>query len=561
VARFSHQISIAAVVLQLAACGGAPPPPAAPKPPAPREELSRIVDRYWAITHAEAYPGNGISPQFLADSLDLERRFLAELLTIPRATLDAGAGLTYDMFKRQRELKIEGYVYPAELLPVNPFDSMPLQFAVSGSGSGQQAFATPTDIENWLARIDKYQAWTQQAIFNMREGMRRGYTLPRVLVQRTLPILANLSEDNSANPFYRPLHAIPGLDSRLAAAIKDKVLPSYRALHDFLQAEYLPRARETVALSSLPLGESWYAYLVKAQAGAAASPREIHRQGLAEAERIHARIQSLLAEAPNAASAPRFPKPDALMDALNDFEPKATAAVPILFAAAPPADLEIRADSGVGEPRPLLSYLPAAMDGARPAILYVDTGAYAKYSPGAVPGLFLQDGVPGRHYQTSLQRALTDMPKFRRFGGDSAFVEGWGLYAASLGEELGVYRDAEGKFEALLQQLRCAAGVVIDTGLHSQGWTLQQALEYLHVQLPMDDASAQVAVERIMALPGQALACGLGETRIQALRARSQQELAGRFDIRAFHAEILKDGAMPLDLLEVKINRWIAAQR
>ena len=560
-ARFSHQISIAAVVLQLAACGGAPPPPAAPKPPAPREELSRIVDRYWGDTHANAHLGSDISPQFLADSLQLERRYLGELLSIPRATLDAGAGLTYDLFKRQRELKIEGYIYPAELLPVNPFDSMPLQFAVLGSGSGQQAFATPKDIENWLVRIDEYQAWTQQAILNMREGMRRGYTVPRVLVQRILPILASLSEDNSANPFYRPLRALPAGDSRLTAAIKDKVLPSYRALHDFLQGEYLPRARADLALSSLPLGQSWYAYLVKAQAGAAAIPAELHRQGLAEAERIHARIQSLLAEAPNAGSAQKFQKPEELMDALNDVAPKAVAAVPALFDAAVPAELEIRADSGVGAPRPLLSYLPAATDRARAAILYVDAGAYAKYSPGAAQALFLHEGVPGRHYQISLQRALTEIPKFRRFGGDAAFVEGWSLYAASLGEELGVYRDSDAKYEALLQQLRCVVGLVIDTGLHSQGWTLQQALEYLHAQLPMDDAAARVAVERVIALPGQALACAIGAMKIQALRARSQQELAGRFDIRAFHAEMLKDGAMPVDFLEVKINRWIAAQR
>jgi uncharacterized protein (DUF885 family) len=560
VARFSHQLAIAAAVLQLAACGGAPAPPAAPKPPGPREELSRIVDRYWGDTHANARLGNGISPQFLADSLDQERRFLAELDTIPRSTLDAGAGLTYDLFKRQRELKIEGYVYPAELMPVNPFDSMPMQFAIMGSGSGQQAFATPTDLDNWLTRIDEYQAWTRQAIANMREGMRRGYILPRILVQRTLPILAGLAEDSSANPFYRPLHG-DGDNSRLTAAIKEKVLPSYRALHDFLQGEYLPRARESLALSSLPLGESWYAYLVKAQTGSAVSPNQIHRQGLADAERIHARLQSLLAEAPNAASAQKFQKPDELMNTLSDFKPKAEAALPTLFGAAAPEDLDIRADPGFGAARALLTYVPAATDRARPAILYVDASAYAKYSTSAVQGLYLQEGVPGRHYQISLQRALTDMPKFRRFGTDPAFVEGWSLYAASLGEELGVYRDSVAKYEALLQQMRCASGVVIDTGVHSQGWTLQQALEYLHAQLPMDDAVARIAVERVVALPGQALACGIGATRIQALRARSQQELGSRFDLRAFHAEILKDGAVPLDFLETKINRWIAAQR
>jgi uncharacterized protein (DUF885 family) len=574
-------MSLGLALVGLAACGAAPAPspPPSVKPVAPREELARIVERYWdEKSLAEDRLGLTISRQFLADSLAMERRYLAELLTVPRASLNGESKLTYDIFKRGRELAIEGFTYPAELLPVNAFSGMPQQFARLGSGMGQQPFASAEDYENWLQRIDDFVVWTNLAIANMREGMRRGYTLPRVVIERTLPMLAGLAADTSANPFYRPLRSMPGsivdpqrsrIGSRLGAAIKDKILPSYRTLHDFLQGEYLPRARDSVAWSALPLGEAWYAYLVRKETSTALTPAEIHRMGLAEVERIHGRLQSLLAEIPFPGNAqsyfdllrgdPRFAykSPDELLVALNDLKIKVAAASPTLFGAAPRSDVEIRAVAGAGASWPLLSYRPAAPDRKRPAVLDVDTDGFAATSVGAVESLFLQEAVPGRHYQLALQQERADLPMFRRFGGLPAFVEGWGLYAASLGDELGLHRDPEEKFESLLGELRCALGLVIDTGLHSKGWTRQQALDYLHAQMPIDDAAAAVAVDRDIALPGAALAGEIGDLKIQALRARAQQTEGARFDIRAFHAELLKDGAMPLDILEAKIRLWI----
>lgn len=595
-ARFSHLTPLGALLLGLAGCGAAPAPaPSAPvESVAPHEQLGRIVERYWdeylqlnppapragGNARSDIRLGGTISPQFLADSLAMERRFLAELLAVPRASLDAGAGLTYDIFKRQRELNIEGFAYPTELMPVNAFKGMPLQFARLGSGTGQQPFLSAKDYENWLGRIDDYSAWTNQAIANMREGLRRGYILPRSAVQRTLPLLASLAEDTPANPFYRPLHAMPEnlvdpertrLQSLLAAAIKDKALPSYRLLHDFLEKEYLPRTRDTVALSALPLGESWYAYMVKTQTSMAAAPDEIHRLGLAEVERIHTRVQSLLAAVPFTGSAqgyfellrrdPRFSykSSNELLDGLNGLKTTVTAASASLFGAVPQSDLQIREIAAFGAAQPLLSYVPATPGGAHPAILYVDTGAYGANSTGAVQSLFLREALPGKHYQIELQQESTDLPRFRRFGAVPAFTEGWGLYAASLGDELGLYRDPEAKFESLLGQLRCALGLVIDTGLHWKGWTRQQALDYLQAQMPLDDAAAAGEIDRDIALPGEALACKMGELKIQALRARAQQAQGARFDIRAFHGELLKDGAMPLDILEAKIKLWISA--
>jgi uncharacterized protein (DUF885 family) len=574
--RFSSRAALGLALLGLAACGAgpAPTPSQAANPAAPHDRLSRIVDRYWD-EHAAA--GTPLAPQFMADSLARERRFLNEVLAVPRAGLDADSKLTYDIFKRQRELNIEGFTYPDELLPVNPFEGMPLQFARMAADTGQHPLSSARDYENWLARIDDYVRWTRQAIANMREGLQRGYTSPRVLMERMLPLLQAFGEDSAANVFYGPLRSMPQtiedpertrLAASLTRAIKDKLLPAYRELHDFIQHEYLPRARSSVALSALPLGPSWYASLVHRATGSELTPDEIHSIGAAEVERIRARLQ------PQATGLPADKA--AGLSAYQDLKMQTLSAMPALFSAAPPADFEIRAFPPILEAAPLLAYRPAAPDGRAPAILYVNTeprgvpaaaGVSAGVSGAAgVPAAvaiasFLQEAIPGRHYQAALQRARIDLPKFRRFGSEPAFVDGWALYAASLGDELGLYRDDEAKRGALLGQMRCAVALVVDTGLHAKGWTHAQAVDYLRARLGVDDADANQLTDRFVALPGEATACKMGELKIRALRAHSQQLLGARFDIREFHSEILKDGAMPLDILEAKMKLWLEAGR
>jgi uncharacterized protein (DUF885 family) len=517
------------------------------------------VDRYW---DEHVLPGNALSPQYLADSLALQQRFLTEILAVPRAALDTDSRLTYDIFKRQRELEIDGFTYPSELLPVNPFDAMPFQFARAAAVPGQRAFATAKDYEGWLRGVEDYVQWTAQAIVNMRDGMRRGYTLPRVLVERTLPLLQGLGEDTAANVFYMPLRTMPQtidsserirLTASLTPAIKDKLLPAYRQLHDFLQSEYLPRARLSLGLSALPLGPSWYAALVKRATGEQRTPDEIHGIGTAEVERLQARMRAL----PAGASLPGIALP---IDAYQDLKTQTLAAIPTLFSAVPTADFEIRTFAPPGDALTLLAYQPAAPDGRTPAILYVNTGSNGARTPAADIASFLQEAIPGRHFQSALQQERSDLPKFRRFGAEPAFVDGWALYAASLGEELGLYRDDDAKRSALSAQLKCAVALVVDTGLHAKGWTRDQAIDYLRAQLAADDADAALMADRFVAFPGTALACKTGELKIQALRILAQQKLGTRFDIRDFHAEILKDGAMPLDILEAKMKLWLEAR-
>jgi len=556
--RFSSGAAFALVFFGLAACS-APPSPAPSEVAsleAPHETLSGIVERYW---DERVPPGDSLSPQFLADSLAVDRRFLAEVLAVPRDRLDADARLNYDIFRRRLESDIEGLTYPAELLPVNPFEGMPQQLARTAGDLAEHPLQTAKDYENWQHQIDDYVGWTRQAIANMREGMRRGYTSPRVLMQRMLPLLQSLGEDGSANVFYAPLRSMPQsikepertrLSASLTSAVKVELLPAYRELHDFIEREYLPRARVGVALSALPLGRAWYAASVKRATGSGLTPNEIHGIGMAEIERIRARLTPLTAGAPPAGAVD-------FLNAYQELKAQTLAAMPALFSAVPGSDFEIRSFGLVNEAAPPLAYQPAAPERGTPAILYVNTASSAPRPGNLQAAAFLQEALPGRHYQSALQQESHDLPRFRRFGGDPAFVDGWALYAASLGEELGLYRDDEAKRGALLAQLRCAAALVVDTGLHEKEWTRSQAVEFLRTQLAADDAAASLMADRFVAFPGKALACKMGELRIQALRSRAQQVLGARFDIREFHTEILKDGAMPLDILEAKMRRWM----
>jgi uncharacterized protein (DUF885 family) len=587
-------VSLAAAALYLTACGAAPSPP--PPSPAltrtPSEQLRVLVDRYWddyrllnprpmpqgAAVRFDSGSGLDISAQFLADSLSLERRYLGDLAALPRERLPADAQLTYDLFKRDRELAVESFTYPAELSPVNPFRSVPLEFAQTGTGTGAYAILSAKDLDNWQLRVEDYVHWTDEAIANLREGLRRGYAEPHVLIAEMLPVLGALAEDTPSNPFYDPLRSIPDtlaqperkrLSDALVVGVKSKILPAYRTLRDFLRDEYLPRARQSVGLSALPLGESWYTFLVRRETASRLKPAELHAIGVAEAERLRGRLQSLLAEAGFAGNAqefreamhhePRtaFKTAEELQNFYDQLKVEAATAITTLFERLPQGDFAIRRLEPFREATsPALTYQRAANRNS-PAILYVNAAGIDTAPIVPTTPEFLRRAIPGYHLQISIQEERGGLPRFRRQSGDPGFVEGWGIYAESLGDPLGLYRDTESKFAALADQLECAAGMAIDTGIHAQGWSRDQALGYLRTQLPIDDAGAKNAVDRIIALPGEALACAMGARTIKGLRERAEQSLGASFDLRAFHSELLNDGAMPLDMLDDKLNRWL----
>jgi uncharacterized protein (DUF885 family) len=551
---FSSKVGCGIALFALAGCGApsAPTPAPAAKAQPPAGQLNKIVERYWD----ERLPTEEvISPQLLADSLNIERRYLEELLGVPRDTLDAPTRLTYDIFRRRRETSIEGFTYPDEMLPVNPFGGMTQQTAALATALAQHPAANAIEYENWLKRIDDYVRWTQQATVNMRAGMRRGYTSPRSVIERMLPILERLGVDDSANVFYAPLRSMPEgikdperarLTRDLTHATAEKLLPAVRALHDFLQKEYLPRARTGIALSDLPLGHEWYAFLVKKATSTAISPDEISRIGTAEVERL-------------GTIPAREPAPIAaigLVNAYKELEVQVQTALPAVFAEIPKSDLEIRGAEWL--PRPAASLYYARGGPAGVGTLFVNTGRGAKKTL-SIAG-FLQQGLPGEHFQIALQQERADLPRFRRFGSEAAFTGGWGLYAASLGEALGLNGDESVKLDAAAGEMRCAVGLVVDPGLHAKGWTRGQAFDYLRAHLGVDDLDAQSLIDGYAASPAEALAC-VGAMKFRALRAQAQQRLGLRFDLREFHSEILQGGAMPLDILEAKMKGWMDASK
>jgi uncharacterized protein (DUF885 family) len=598
-ARSFHIKALTTALAALAAaCHGAATPAkvgtAAPAQNPPREELNHVVERYWEAYLAQnpvvatavgdhRYDdrlGKLLTPQGLADALALEKQGLEALLGVPLPAADTPARLSYELFKRQRESAIEGYTYPEELFPVNPYSGVAQEFASMGAEDGPQPFRSARDYDNWLARSAAFAQWAENAIANMRSGMRRGYLLPQSVVTDVLPQLAMLGADTPANPFYRPLERMPAniaggereqLTQRLSSAIKTEILPAYRSLHDFLADQYLPLAPVEGGMSRLPLGAAWYAYRVREFTEARLTPAEVHKIGLAAVERVHARLRAALSDAGFTGDAhayldalrrdPRYARP--AVDVLADYGellPRALAAAPGVLENPAPNPVEFRSmEPFFAATAPAADYRAATADGAFPAVLFVATANPEDFAAIDAEGLLLRNVLPGLGCQILLQRSLADLPAFRRFATEPAYARGWALYAETLGDDMGFYRDPGAKFTATLDELTAAALLVVDTGLNAEGWTRRRATDYLRGELPIDERAATLLVNRALALPAEDLSAEIGALRIRELRARAEARLGSHFDIRSFHAAILGGGALPLDLLQERVEAWIGS--
>jgi uncharacterized protein (DUF885 family) len=561
------------------------------------DELEKVVEA-WFEAELELNPlgatfigdhrfddrlANDISPEHLEKNRALEEQYLAEIRNIDPAQLEGQDLLSHQIFESQRVQAIEGFRYPDHLLPINQFYGMPNLFALLGSGASAQPFKTVEDYDNFLGRVDGFVVWMDQARSNMREGVKQGVVQPRVLMEKTLPQLAaHLVEDPEQSVFYEPVKTMPEsfsaedrerLTAAYADAIEKQVVPAYRAMHDFIRDEYLPASRDTVGLSELPNGQSWYAYRVKTITTTELTPEQIHRIGLDEVERIHGEMRKVMEEVEfegeladffeylNTDERFYYDDKEELLSGYRALREDVEKKSLNIFNAMPAADFEIRPvepfreQSAAGG-----SYMSAAPDGSRPGVFYVNTYDMSARPMWAMESLYLHEAVPGHHFQISIQRELDELPRFRRFGGYTAFSEGWGLYAESLGKELGVYEDPYQYFGALAAELFRSIRLVVDTGLHAKGWTRQQVLDYMYANTAIKEARAVSETERYIAIPGQALAYKIGQLKIAELRQNAEQALGEDFDVKAFHAQILEDGALPLDVLETKIERWVDDQ-
>ncbi|SFK29117.1 DUF885 domain-containing protein [Lysobacter sp. cf310] len=522
--------------------------------------------------------------EYRKESHDFTVRWLKTVQDIGPAGLQGQDLLSYETFVRDSKSSLDSEQFPDWMMPINQMGSM-ASFAVQmGSGTGPQPFKTVKDYDNWLARGNKLPVLFDTAIDNMRQGMKAGVVQPKALMIKVIPQLDALIKDKPEETlFWGPISNLPKDFSdadkqRLTAAYREmiasRLMPAYKKLRTFINDEYLPATRDSVGIDKLPNGQAWYAFNARQRTTTNLSPAQIHQIGLDEVARIHGEIRKVMTQVGFKGSLqdffkfmqtdPRFSfkSEDALLAHYRALEAKINLKIPQQFSLVPKAPFEIRAvepfraQSAAGG-----EYRSPSEDGSRPGVFYVNTYDLPTRKTWDAEDLYLHEAIPGHHFQLALQQELTGIPAFRRFGGETAFIEGWGLYAESLGKDLGVYTDPYDYFGYLQNELWRAIRLVTDTGLHSKGWTREQVIKYMLDNSAESETQSTAEAERYIAWPGQALAYKIGELKIQELRRKAEKELGPKFDVREFHAEVLKDGSVALDVLEQKIDRWIASKQ
>ena len=548
-------------------------------------ELSPLLATYIGDHRYDDRLPNSIGPDHIAASRAMNRKYLDAIRAIDPAGLAPTDRISYDIFLRERERELRAERFPAELLPLNQAGSLLTVMPALGSGANAQPFETAQDYDDWLKRLDGLVVWMDQAIANMRVGVAKGVVQPRAVMEKVLPQLdAMIVPQADESQYFAPLKRFPEsiaqadrdrLTTAYTQALEAKLLPAYRRLRDFVRDEYLPRTRATVAWTALPDGEGWYAFHVQEHTTTALTPDEIHTIGLGEVRRILGEMDGvrqrvgfdgdLEAFFKHLETDPKFYFTNGkdLVQGYRDLKTRIDASLPKLFSVFPKADYEVReveafrAASAAGA-----FYEQPSADGSRPGIFYVNTHNLKAQPKFGMETLSLHEAAPGHHFQVAIQQELEDVPRFRRFGGDyTAYVEGWALYAESLGKELGFFTDPYQWFGRLNDEQLRAMRLVVDTGLHAKGWSRERAIQFMLDNSTLAESDVVSEVERYIAWPGQALGYKVGDLALQRLRRRAEAELGSRFDVRDFHREVLRDGAVPMDVLEAKIERWIAARR
>jgi uncharacterized protein (DUF885 family) len=499
---------------------------------------------------------------------------------INRARLNAPDQLSYDIFKRGVEETIEGTRFPGDLLQVTQMGGP----QYSASTIDVMPAATVKDYTDIIARLHALPAVVDQTIALLDSGVKRGVTPPRITL-RDVPVqVTNLIPEDPLKsallaPFTRfPVGIVESDRTRLRAdavrAYNEQDRPAFQRLQSYLTNTYLPRSRETIGMSALPDGAAWYAYNIRVQTTTTRTPQGIHDLGLAEVKRIRAQMDSLIRSTGFSGdfaaftnmlrTDPKFFYTDSasLVRAYRDITKRIDPELPKLFGKLPRLTYGVTTIPSYAAPSQTTAYYQGGSPEAhRAGEFFVNTYKLDTRPMWEMEVLTAHEAVPGHHLQIAIQEELEGIPEFRRYGGYTAFVEGWALYSESLGPELGLYKDPYSKFGQLTYEIWRAIRLVIDTGIHSFGWSRQQAIDYFKANSAKTENDITVEVDRYIVWPGQALAYKSGELEIKALRKYAEQELGSRFDVRAFHDQILSQGALPLDVLDTRIRAWVAAQK
>ena len=605
------------VSVSLVALGGCASPPAAPLPPAmtvamtaeavptAETEHARLFDLFKRsdeaslernplsaisrgdLRFADRY-GDGITDEYYAAERAAAERDLAELQTIRREVLNQTDQLAYDVFAFNtrdslRALQPDLLALMA-VRPMNHFYGAHTDYPTFASGGGAAPFKTLADYENNLKRHAGFVTYIDRAIERFRQGMRSGVVDTKLTVRNMIEQLSTqLAQKPEESPYYSPVKEFPDavpaaerarLKAQYRAAITDQIYPALTRLRGFLKNEYLPQAREGVGLMYMKGGDRLYRYLIQSNTTLPLGPEEVHQTGLREVARIRAEMDSIRKKVGFKGSLGEFFE---YLRTDKKFQPKSRedltqryyaigrtidAKLPQFFSTMPKTKLEIRPYPEFREKYEAGgSYDSGSPDGTRPGIFYFNAYDLPSRTTPGITTLYLHEGAPGHHFQISLAQENEALPPFMRFGGNTAFAEGWALYAETLGYQMGVFEDPYQHFGTLSDEMLRAMRLVVDTGLHAKGWTREQAIKYMLDNSNMGRTDVTAEVERYIAIPGQATAYKIGALTIQRLRKKAEDALGDRFDIRDFHAQVLMTGGLPLAILEQKIDRWIAERK
>lgn len=525
-----------------------------------------------------------ISTAYFKKEQDYYSGYLEKVKGFDRESLNDEDKLSYDIFVYEANINLDGLKYHFEYFPFTQFGGMPLTIGQFGSGSGSQPFKTVKDYRDWLKRLDAFKIWADTAVADFNKGIKAGAVLPKALVVKMVPEMeAMVVTDPTKSLFYGPITSMPktfadsdkkSLIDAYTKEITTVVVPTYKMLADYLKNEYLPHARLTSGYSAFPGGADMYKYLVRQQTTTEKPSEEIYQLGLREVARIRHQMDSiknlvgfkgdLQAFFEYMKTDPKFTPYKTPKDVLDAFENIHQRMQPNLkkeFTHVPKTPFEIRQTEAFRAASASAEYNQGSADGSRPGIFYVPILDATKFNTtSGMESLFLHEAIPGHHYQISLTQENTSLPKFRRFGGDNAYVEGWALYCESLGKELGLFTDPYQHMGALGDEIHRAIRLVVDVAIHTKGMTREQAIKYMMDNEPISEQGATAEIERYMAMPAQALGYKIGALKIRELRTKYEKQLGSKFSIAEFHNQILKDGSMPLSVLETKMDAWAATQ-
>jgi uncharacterized protein (DUF885 family) len=532
--------------------------------------------------------GDYITDEYLAKEKAAGEADLAALHAIGRASLSPTDQLAYDVFEFSTEDTLKGYepqyLDVNKVRPINHFSGFHTFYPSFSSGTGGAPFKTVADYDNALKRHAGYVVLLDRSIGRFKEGEAAQVFETKMTIRNVIEQFdTQLKQPVEESPFYQPIKKFPEgfsqadktrLEAAYRAAIANDIYPAMKRVRDYLESSYLPKARDQYGLMYMKGGKELYAYLVQSTTTLSLTPEEVHQTGLSEVARIIGEMEKVKQEVGFNGTLPEFfeylrtdpkfkkPTREALTQGYYDIGKSVDTKLATYFSTIPKSKLEIRPYEEFREKfQAGGSYEQGTPDGTRPGIFYFNAYDLPSRTTPGMTTLYLHEGAPGHHFQIMLAQENKDLPPFMRFGGNTAFVEGWALYAETLGYDMGYYKDPIQRMGTLDDEMLRAMRLVVDTGIHSKGWTREQAIDYMLANSSMGKTDATAEVERYIAIPSQALAYKTGAMTIQRLRRKAEAELGNKFDVREFHAQVLMTGALPLAILEQKIDRWIASKK